>query len=517
MVPGGDRPEVAVRQGVYTALFVLLVAAGLLFRLNWFGDRAFPINDGALFVAIAEAIRANGMMLPTEYDFNGHTLPFGYPPLALWLTAAIAEVTGADQILVATYYPLTMNMLFVLAFAGAMRAMRIPVPVILAAVAIFVFSDRTLKFLIMGGGITRGTGAVFTALALWSAVRLYAAPSAGRVVLTGALCGAAILSHLEFGITATTAIILVAAFASGAFLDRAKLLVAVGAVAFLTILPWLVWVVSAHGTEPFRSASATSGWCLGCSAISALDLKPFPWYIRILCVLGVIELFRQRRYFWVAFVAAIFILTPRHAATALVMPNSVLAAYGLFFLFRAATEGRGVLATATVGWNLKLLSSREGTVAFVTLMAATLTVGGATHNLRTIDGMETLAPESRRAMEWVAANMEPGSLFVVYSHEPWATDETAEWFPYLTGMRSLSTMQGLEWAGPGVMMEELRTLSLMTANWTCTAMLEGMEEAYPQARFIFDIRNRDCFDDPERFRVLYDVDDVRVFEILGRA
>ena len=109
----------------WTVLSILFIA-GVLFRLNWFGDFAFPINDGALFVVIAEAIIANDMILPPEYDFNGYTLPLGYPPLALWFVAAISKLAGIDLVLVATWYPLATNFVLIAGFVGLLRAINLP-------------------------------------------------------------------------------------------------------------------------------------------------------------------------------------------------------------------------------------------------------------------------------------------------------------------------------------------------------------------------------------------------------
>lgn len=49
-------------------------------------------------------------------------------------------------------------------------------------------------------------------------------------------------------------------------------------------------------------------------------------------------------------------------------------------------------------------------------------------------------------MAWVAAETPEGARFAVITDATrWSSDRSAEWFPYLTGRVSVSTVQGLEW------------------------------------------------------------------------
>lgn len=496
-------PEGEVDTRVWWAIIAVLFGAGILYRLNWFGDFSFPINDGALFVVIAEAIQANGMIPPTEYAFNGEVLPLGYPPLALWMVAMISGLTGAEPVLVATWYPFTMNLLFIAGFIALLRTMRLPWLVLVVAAAIFIFQDRTFKFLIMGGGITRGTGAVFAIWAWVAALRMLDDPRLGRVLATIALCGLTILSHLEFGITAATGITLIVMMDSRPLAQRIRLLFTVGTGSFVVILPWLVWVLGAHGLDPFRSASETSGWCFACSARKALEFGMFPWYIMIPAVLGAIELARQKQFFWLALALAIWFITPRHAPSPLVIPNSVLAAYGLLFLFRLVGEGMAAWNRPTDGRQITLLSTPLANAAFLSLFAATITTLGATREMHERTGMETLPREIREVMGWVDTNLPENSRFVIFTGEPWATDETAEWFPYLTSSLSLSTAQGLEWAGPGVFVDKLAQLSILTSTAACTGLVENTLEAFPTAEYLFAVRLKDCYDADPRYVELH--------------
>ncbi len=65
--------------------------------------------------------------------------------------------------------------------------------------------------------------------------------------------------------------------------------------------------------------------------------------------------------------------------------------------------------------------------------------------------VEQVDDSSREAMLWIRGHTDPRASFVVVSGaEAWFFDRIAEWFPVLAGRSSLTTAQGLEWAGPGV-------------------------------------------------------------------
>jgi hypothetical protein len=61
-----------------------------------------------------------------------------------------------------------------------------------------------------------------------------------------------------------------------------------------------------------------------------------------------------------------------------------------------------------------------------------------------------LTSNERSAMEWIRDNTSLESQFIVLSvPRAWQTDYVAEWFPVLSGRKSLVTAQGLEWIPNG--------------------------------------------------------------------
>ncbi|MEM9708226.1 MAG: hypothetical protein AAF871_05490 [Pseudomonadota bacterium] len=493
------------------ALFVL----GIAFRLFWFRDFGFPINDGALFAAIADAIMANGMLLPTEYDFNGHTLPLSYPPLGLWIAALISKLTGADMVLVATWYPFATNILIMVGSLGFLRAMKAPWPIIVLAAAFLLFQHHSMRFLMMGGGITRGTSVAVLVVAFWATVRLVAAPGNGRIAGVALLCGTAILSHLEFGMAAAIGITLLILMSDLPIGQRVRILLMVGAGSFAVIVPWLYWVLVNHGLGPFLAASETSAWCLECSALAALQLDFLPWYVAIPGFIGILELARQRKHFWLLFALAIIFIIPRNAGNLLILPNSVLAAYGTLQLARLFTLGREAWDEYADRDLPRILTTPFSSVLILVVCVAGTTSIGSIYSNSERDVMETLTPEARAGMAWVNEHIPAETNFVVYSGDHWASDETAEWFPYLTQSHSLSTAQGLEWVGNGYFNERLGELTALRSTALCSGLVMNLLDTYPGAEYVFAVEQHTCFDDYPAFTEVYSNDGAAVFKITG--
>ncbi|MGK2965671.1 MAG: hypothetical protein ACSLFM_08680 [Tepidiformaceae bacterium] len=90
------------------------------------------------------------------------------------------------------------------------------------------------------------------------------------------------------------------------------------------------------------------------------------------------------------------------------------------------------------------------TSAFLGVLVFYLLMGGiAASTLRSTriwSSAQPLPSEERDAMAWVAAETPEGARFAVITDATrWSSDRSAEWFPYLTGRVSVSTVQGLEW------------------------------------------------------------------------
>ena len=450
------------------ALLLACVAGVVAIRVQLLGSTDFPVNDGALFLAFVQAIVPVFPGIPQTVEFSGLTLPFAYPPLSFWLSAAAVRL-GADPLQIVHQVPILMNIGYVMLFALLLR--RTGHSRLFTAVAVLVFGSTFLAYewLVMGGGLSRGLGSLLLLLTLL----IMLPPAAGkhlawptsRLVAAGLCVGASVLAHLEWGILSgfSALVCLLLARPRAATLGRALLVL--GGTAALVVLPWFWTVYTAHGIEPFVAASRTGslqrvdgvgGVGSGVSKVvqSFSVLLPF-------MLLGGVCALRTRDRFWLLFLVAALLLTPRGGRTPAMLALGVLTASGLltsFVLLRQWASAR-----------------RRHSV----LVAAAL-VGCVLLGVRTADGLRrnelfaVLPPELRAAMEWVARH-HPGGRFAVLNEAPWYYNAAAEWFPLLAQAVNTTTVQGREWLpGHDFRRAELAVKEL-NASTSCTQLLRSLD------------------------------------------
>jgi len=431
----------------------LSISLSLVVRLPYFFTSDFVLNDGALFVQMAEAIRQNHYALPEAVRYNQINLPFAYPPLAFYLVAFLTDAFRLDILEVVRYLPFVFNLLCVGIFI-LLAARLIQNKVILLYTSLFFpLIPRSYEWLIMGGGVTRSVGFFFALLAMYQSTRLLKRdlPSFGYSSL---FLSMAALSHLEWGITAMVTVLLL--ILSREFNQRGLLLsLALGAVVLVATSPWWITILRWHGLEPFMAASKTSQWNL---ANLLLFFKIFDdglgLPLSLLAIIGWFSCVAKRNWFLPLWLIVIFVTTPRHGPTAAAMPLAILAAVGLVqflmpFLLRTTPSTMGWL-TGGVGSShsrqprslrqQRLHSLIFPGVAVLCLLILTRTV------YATRTPLVALTDSERAAMSWIKKNTPAASKFIVLSSSAsWEDDRAAEWFPVLSDRKSLTTAQGLEW------------------------------------------------------------------------
>jgi hypothetical protein len=287
----------------------------------------------------------------------------------------------------------------------------------------------------MGGGLSRGLGAIFLMLALLAA----GVPDRGRGELAiwraaaaGAAVAGAILSHLEWGILAAALVVLSRALGSRSLKSFILSCLVAGGTALILISPWLLFVMNTHGLEPFLAAGSTSSWGDGKLfgrfwSVTRLALGSNPF-----AVVGLVVLLRKRQWFWIGFLVLCVTLTPRHSSTPATLANAVLGAQGLITAYHFAA---------------RYVRSRSLLNAVAALVVAALLLFGVYRiHLHAPASFRVLPAEMRQAMGWVATH-HPGARFAVVNDRAWYNDSTGEWLPTLASARSVTTVQGREWNG----------------------------------------------------------------------
>lgn len=483
-------------------LLIVVIAAAVAFRLYLLATTDFPINDGGLFYAFVEGIARTFPALPESVSYNGLTIPFAYPPLAFWIGALLAEL-GLAPLEVVRATPIAMNIVYIILFA--LLLLRSGRSALFTALALLFLCTmlRSFGWLIMGGGLSRGLGAIFLLLTLLAIgipgrERGPALP-AWRVALAGAFVGCAILSHFEWGVDAAAAVIASRALGSPSVKDFVRSNLIAGIVAAMVVAPWLLLVIELHGVTPLLAAGGSSSWGLLAPIGHLISFLLSSLTNPLILIGGVIAL-RRREYFWPVFFLLCLVLTPRHAFTPATLPLAVFCALAIISLYelmarRGASPKRAAAIAAVAAAAALLLQSYRG-----------ITAGSASYR--------PLDREARTAMAWVAAT-HPGSAFLVVTGQPWPLDASAEWFPILAHARSVNTVQGREWLPNRAFARWDEMDIALKKSLSCQealAILAGHER--PQ--FVWAEARKECFAAPT-FEPVYRTAKVTIFRLAPTA
>lgn len=416
----------------------LLVATGVLMgispRLIPVLAADFPLNDGGLFLAMADDLRRSEFALPITTGYNLDSIPFAYPPLAIYMLAFLAGL-GIDPIEVLRWLPalisvLTLPLVYLVArdLLGSWRLAGM-------AVGVFAILPRSYEWLITGGGLTRSLGMFLALLAIWQGVRLIRWPSRTHVALTGLAGGLTLLTHPEAAMFVFLSLGLFL-LSFGRSVRLFTLMAGAGVIGIAVALPWLVTTAARHGTDILVGAADTRTAQLAQTLrellfghfTGAADLNVFLG----IGLLGLLVQVARRRYLLPAWFAVVsvgivaagftYAMVPWAMLTAIVLSEVVLPAVARLVPVRQ--YGRAVMAAGLVGAGL--LSS--------------LATGYDTNA-----PLHSLSRDQRIAMEWVSSHLPEDARVAVITGVPWQIDATSEWFPVLARRHSLATPQGYEW------------------------------------------------------------------------
>ncbi|MCC6382012.1 MAG: hypothetical protein IT304_05850 [Dehalococcoidia bacterium] len=424
----------------------------------------FPLNDGGLFYQMARDLQDNGYRLPPDTTYNGANIPFGYPPLGMYVAAAVADATPFGLLTLFRILPLLATAATVGAFALLARRLVPSRAALLAATLAFAFVPRSFDWLLMGGGVTRSFGLLFALLALHEGHRMFTERRVRFAASTALLSALTVLSHLETGwFLACSMALLFLCFGRS---RRAMLLAAVAGVAVVALTaPWWATVLAHDGLDTFRDANASGGSAFsdpGVRGYVFVSLGRFvstsePWFplIGTLGLLGALASLVTRRLFLPAWWALTIVLDPRAFPTFTTVPVAVLAGVGIVEVIVPALQrlrsavpapsGNGAhdigrpaapaILRAPAGWALAFFFVYSFTGSLVTKP------GLATEN----DQLRPVSRAERDLMAWIRVNTAPDSRFLILPRSSWETDREGEWFPVLADRVSVATVQGFEW------------------------------------------------------------------------
>ncbi len=419
------------------ATLVLLLAIGLgaFVRFNPTMLAGYAINDGGMFTVLIEDLISNKYRLPSFTSYNDVGIPFAYPPLGFYLGGFAGSLFGFETVETVRWLPAFFASLSIPAFyLLALRLLGDRYRASLSAL-IYSFMPRAFSWLVMGGGLTRAPGQFFMLLALVFIVRLYQEGRRNDILFSSMFAGFAVLSHPASAVqTLTSALFLWLTISRtrDAFIRS----VFVGILVVVFTLPWWLSVVQVHGVDVLLNAARTGG-----KSTAVFNLLFFTFsdelYATLIAVLGLIGLaycLLRRDILLPLWLAFPFVVAGRGAANLAVVPLAMLAALGL---------------TEVI---LKVLKPAQPTVAEVTpternvFLYLILYLIFSTVQFSAQLSSATLYSPDEQAMRWIRQNTPEDSQFVVLTGTTSVScDSVLEWFPAISGRKSLFTVQGTEW------------------------------------------------------------------------
>ncbi|MBI9044086.1 MAG: hypothetical protein JEZ06_06350 [Anaerolineaceae bacterium] len=162
----------------WTSLFLIIsIVLGGFVRLYPVLTANFPIHDGGLFYSMINDLIVNDFRLPEFTSYNQLNIPFVYPPLAFYISGALAEFTNVSVIDLVKYLPAIISTLTIPAFYFLGKTIhKIRSTAVLSTMA-FAFLPSSFAWCILGGGITRSFAMLFFILAAAFTFRMFNNPS----------------------------------------------------------------------------------------------------------------------------------------------------------------------------------------------------------------------------------------------------------------------------------------------------------------------------------------------------
>lgn len=447
------------KQRISVIAVTLAVALGGYLRLHYaFIDPTFPIGDGGLFYRMTQDLIDNHFLLPSYTSYNAELrIPFAYPPLAFYLTAALSLLTGASPLQVMSFLPAFFCLLMIPAVYLFARKMMFSETQAALAVLIFALLPRSITWNILGGGITRSIGFFFTILTMWQARRLIARGTLREILLMALFASLVVYSHAEWAWVAFFSTALVFAFYG---LNREAALNAfyVSAIVLVATAPWWGTVWARHGIDVFISAFSSED-VLHNTFIQLFYVnynftdEPMLPIIAVLGFVGFVVSIAQRKWFFPVWVVALFVLNNRNASTSSAVALSIMAAMALDTVIFPALMHYSRTNYMDVRHRLRPVFEWLPSVLFAGLLIAYAFYGALRTGEQVYTPTKMLSEGDRQAMRWIADHTPPNSHFVVLSYEliegNWAVNLVAEWFPALAQRPNFATVQGTEWLQDG--------------------------------------------------------------------
>lgn len=398
----------------------------------------FPLNDGGMFYVMTRDLIANGFALPDFTTYNHSGIPFAYPPFGLYAAALLSALAPGSDLWVFLFVPAFVSSLGIPAFYLFAREISSSRLLAASAALLYALNPGSFQWPVMGGGVTRSFGLLFMFLMFWQAIQLFREYKLRHLLPTILFGAATVTSHPQTAFHAALGgLILFLFFGRNKRGFLSALLVGLGVA--LLASPWWMTVLHRHGLETFLSAGGTSQRTLEFYLIVLqlhLPTNLFTLPFLVLFYIGLAASLKERNFLYIVWILAAYLSDPRGGAGIALLFESILAATGAL---KASAWIRPGKTESAPGAGARRGGVILGVVLFVWFVLAASIADFRIINTSVKEGdLELIA--------WVNENTDEDAAFVLATGREFSmTDPLQEWFPALTGRRSLTTLQGTEW------------------------------------------------------------------------
>jgi hypothetical protein len=434
-------------------LTVIVILVGFTIRFSYVINRQFPLNDGGFFYSMIRDLQANDWRLPAFSTYNHSLIPFMYPPLGFYIALFLTDCLSINLLDLFIYLPVIFSCLTLIAFLPLARGFLSNDREYYLAILMFAMLDPGYIWIIMGGGITRGLGFVFAFLALAYGWRMYLTGRTRDAVLCALFCSLALLSHPN---KTWFALISIGCFFFIAGRNRKGVLHSIFIILLVILFstPWWVTIVRQHGISPIIAAFSTesSGW----------EMWRTFFVYTLYGFLGIIVCLLRKEFVLPTWFLLLNILDPRNSYTVAIVPLAMLMSRGYWQIVYPTwrrIRGGDIHVDPAIAQSIKKIKRKVfGEMEFplldrtmmcvVIMLSCGIILHIGVEHLRLLfpfSPVQSLEGRELVMMEWIKTEIPEDQDFLILSADIWWNDKIAEWFPALTGHRSILTAQGHEW------------------------------------------------------------------------
>lgn len=436
------------------------LTTGMAVYWSYLLTHPYPAYAGGLFLVMAEQVGAHSYQLPTTIPFYTETgVPFGYPPLLFYVTAAARDLTGLPLLAFSRALPGLAVVAYLVPYYGIARdLLGTPGRAGLATV-LFATTPTVLRWHLSAGGLVRAPAMLLAVSGVYAGLRLFKYRDRRWLAPASVLFGLTVLAHPTYSVFfALSYLLLFVAFDRSRSGFLAGTAVAVAGLALAS--PWWLSVIARHGVDIFFTASGTH---------SGLAGGPRRLVVKLGYALDDFNV--ESLYYFAAYAGGLYALVRRRY----VLPAwAVSSSYFIGknrFMFVAGSMLTAVLVLDWVvpkvrertRWPNRRDAASMATVSLVVLAAVSAGVlysasGLAVAHENSPSQPQTMDHQDRQAMAWIERSTDPSAEFVVLGDQ-------GEWLPLYAERTILLGPWGWEWkASAGYYREKARYDAMATCD-----------------------------------------------------